>query len=447
MQSGRPKCLSFVHLDVEEGQATKGGRVHYHTDKPTAERRKHMETLETKNRTHMRRGELNDLVSMLRSQHARKHDVVVPAQKMRMLQTGQVEIEDMPLDEGWLNREITQMPGISLQGETRAAITYRTLYQAHRQLHERLHSQTGGKRWWGYYKHMLEEAPHLLAENVNHWLRNDSRNYFVRSFRPEDDEGNGILRAVLSDRYRVMDNLDLLFTLLQTLKREAGGMQVNVKSCDLTDRRMYVCITAPEISIDAPELFQNYRNPETNSRSMKLTAGLVLENSEVGEGSRVIAPRPTAQVCTNALRWDKDELRRKHLGAQMDAGAIQWSEDTKTANMELVRAQTKDAVNTFLSTDYLHDLKDRMLQQGSREIEYPQAAVQNVGSHLSISQDEQEQVLRYFLRSGDETAFGLAQAVTFHAQAVENPERQHELEGSLSSILGKMDEFDVPEEA
>lgn len=50
-------------------------------------------------------------------------------------------------------------------------------------------------------------------------------------------------RAFLSDRYSVIDNLDVLTATLDGVRQ--AGVDVSIDRCDLTDRRMYVRIIAP----------------------------------------------------------------------------------------------------------------------------------------------------------------------------------------------------------
>ena len=57
-----------------------------------------------------------------------------------------------------------------------------------------------------YYAKMENEAPELLTENVNTWLREKSKEVFIRGL------GNSV-RAFLSDKYRVIDHLDTLLLL------------------------------------------------------------------------------------------------------------------------------------------------------------------------------------------------------------------------------------------
>lgn len=59
-----------------------------------------------------------------------------------------------------------------------------------------------------YYDRMLQEAPDLLCRNLNHWLENGkNERRLVRTL-------DGEVRAVLSDRYRLLDNYDFATAVL-----------------------------------------------------------------------------------------------------------------------------------------------------------------------------------------------------------------------------------------
>ena len=79
---------------------------------------------------------------------------------------------------------------------------------AHRQIGEHLHIPVR------YYDRMVTEAPHLLAENVNHWLQ---RSDDIRLVRTLDDE----IRAYLSNAYRPMDNAELAEAVLPAIQAAA----------------------------------------------------------------------------------------------------------------------------------------------------------------------------------------------------------------------------------
>ena len=82
-----------------------------------------------------------------------------------------------------------------------------------------------------YYDRMLNNSPQLLAENVNHWLNKSDDTSLIRCLR-------GQLRAVLSDRYRIVDNNDILAMVLPELAEMGDG--IKIASCQVTDSRMYL---------------------------------------------------------------------------------------------------------------------------------------------------------------------------------------------------------------
>src|SRR3970040_5988 len=58
-----------------------------------------------------------------------------------------------------------------------------------------------------YFERMRTEQPALLDRNVNTWLQTDNERRMIRTL-------DGQVRAVLSDRYRRLDNFDLAENVL-----------------------------------------------------------------------------------------------------------------------------------------------------------------------------------------------------------------------------------------
>ena len=77
---------------------------------------------------------------------------------------------------------------------------------------------------------------------------------------------------------------------------------VDVRRCDLTERRMYVQIASQSVAAQADVLLRDYVSPFTGARGADnplVFAGFVLSNSETGHGSFSITPRLIVQVCSN----------------------------------------------------------------------------------------------------------------------------------------------------
>jgi hypothetical protein len=115
---------------------------------------------------------------------------------------------------------------------------------------------------YAYFERMREEQPVLLDRNVNTWLQSEDDRRMLRTL-------DGQVRAVLSDRYRRLDNYDLAESVLPILQQLP---ELRFESVELTDTRMYLKCVTPRLSYEmAP--------------GDVVQAGLVISNSEVGQGT------------------------------------------------------------------------------------------------------------------------------------------------------------------
>jgi hypothetical protein len=162
-----------------------------------------------------------------------------------------------------------------------------------------------------YLRRLRAEHLDLYDANVNGWLqRQPDRQLLVRTLRGRDAGRDGIARAVLSGRYRFVDNLDVLLAVLDGIR--TAGADVRVAKCDLTERRMYVQIASQSVAARAATLLDGYVSPFTGAPGTDnplVFAGFVLANSETGHGSFSITPRLIAQVCSNGYTITKDAAR------------------------------------------------------------------------------------------------------------------------------------------
>lgn len=278
----------------------------------------------------------------------------------------------------------------------------------------------------------------LYDANVNGWLQADpGRKFLVRSFRTEDPSDVGIARALLSDSFALgMDNLDVLLAVLAGVNE--SGQNVTIHRASLTERQMRVQLVAPAITALAPTLLRNYRSPFTGRSGADLpviSAGLDVRNSETGGGAFVVAPYALVQICTNGMTRQVDAVRKAHLGAKMQEGVIRWSAETVHHATALVKSQAKDAVETFLSADYLAGWVDEVEGKSTAPVTDATATIERVGKAHAFSEAEQASILDCFIKSGDLTAGGVMQAVTAAAQGVESADRQAEMEDLAMAVL------------
>lgn len=431
--------------------------------------------------TDARNASLGDLAALLKDQHARKVDIVAPAAKIRSMEgVLQIAGAEAVLDESG----VTQVDG-----------QYRPTIVCDEGLSDKMGIPLP------YMRRLRSERVDLLDANVNGWLHGrkpkivkrstpeiqaaylagtgsqpfeervvreavpgDTRQFLIRCFKPDDGESEGIARAFLSDRYSVIDNLDVLTAALDGVRQ--AGVNVEIDGCDLTDRKMYVRIVAPEVQALAPVLLAGYRNPfsdpdverarnhgwnleaaraaaareglgfgDDEGGEPVVFAGFVLSNSEVGGGAFSIVPRLMVKVCKNGLVITKDALRAVHLGGKMEEGVIRWTEDTQSKNIALVTAKTRDAVATFLDSEYMVGALRAIEEQAGVRVSDPVETVKILGKRLTFDQATIDGVLDHFVRGGQMTAGGVLQAVTSFAQTIPDADKAMDVEAQALRAL------------
>lgn len=368
--------------------------------------------------TTTRNAGLEDLVAILQDEHARKVDVVAP-------------VAAISADAGRLVLAGTE-PVLTPDGFDLADGAYLPTAVADEGLAAKLGIPLA------YLRRCRAEHADLYDANVNGWLAHPSnagRKLLVRALRG-DGGGDGVVRAVLSDRYRTIDNLDVLMAALDGVRQ--AGHPVAIDGCDLTDRRMYVKIRSESVGALAPALLKDYRSPFDGARGEDnpvVWAGIVVSNSETGGGAFTLVPRLVVEVCRNGMTITRDALREVHLGGKLDEGVVCWSDDTRGKAVELVTAQTRDAVATFLDAAYVRARIAELERDAGTPVADPAATVAHVGKQLRFSDDQQTLILSHFIRGGDPTAGGVLHAVTSAARLVSDADAAFDMESNAVKAM------------
>jgi len=365
-----------------------------------------------------RNATLDDLVGLLQTDHARQLDVVAPA-------------STITAHDGNLVLAGTE-PILGPDGVDLTTGTYTPTAVADEGLADKLQIPLP------YLRRLRETHLPLYDANLNGWLHHPAqdRPLLVRAMRPATGEGPGIARAVLSDRYRPVDNLDVLLAALDGI-RQAGG-PVTIDGADLTDRRMYLRIRSDAVRLAAPALLDGYTSPFTGARGADnpiVWAGFTVTNSETGCGAFTITPRLVVEICTNGMTITKDAVRAVHLGGRLDDGVITWSSDTQRKAIALVTAKARDAVAAFLNPDYLRRTLVRLERAAATPVDDPAATITHIASQLHFTAGEQTRILSHFIRGGDLRSAGVLHAVTSVAQTLPDADRAHDLEAQALRAL------------
>jgi hypothetical protein len=277
--------------------------------------------------------------------------------------------------------------------------------------------------WTDILDGTLNALIHGKRSGPDEWLREpQDKSVLVRALKDADGGSIGTARALLSNKYKIIDHIETLRAAMAGMKAAGLGAQ-NVTQADLTARRMYVTVEVPEIRVQAQSLLKDYVSPFTGNRGAEnpiIHAGFVLGNSETGDGTYFLYPRIVAEVCTNGMTIKKDvgALTQRHLGARLEDGLIDYSNATREANRQLIMSMAQDTVRTFLTEDYLHTVVRKLEEKAGEPVAKPETAIKEVTRKLEIPA-LYDDVLAHFIKGADLSRGGIMHAVTAAAQSSE----------------------------
>lgn len=174
-----------------------------------------------------------------------------------------------------------------------------------------------------YYDRMLLENIGLLAENVNSWLQQEASERMIRTI-------DGKARAFLSNRYRRIDNLDIAKITLPVIEKMPNAIY---ESCQITDDYLYIKVVNPKLTAEVVpgDIVQS---------------GVVITNSETGQGAVCVRPLIYRLVCSNGMTVNEARARRNHIGRinSSDENFLLYSEDTLRADDTAFIKKVQDTV-------------------------------------------------------------------------------------------------------
>jgi hypothetical protein len=260
-----------------------------------------------------------------------------------------------------------------------------------------------------YYDRMREAGKtELLADNINAWLCSKER----RLIRILD----GKIRAILSDRYRIIDNYDLVFLALDEFKKKET---VEIYRIDLAETMLYLKAIDRTLTASIKEEDIVY-------------GGLILRNSEVGASALRVEPFILRRVCSNGLIL-QHSLKKIHLGKQtLETNFIGWSDETRKLEDKALWSKVRDVIRTTFDKQVFRSWVKRLRESVWIGIEEPIEAVNNIVRHLNLSEEQKSQLLMHF---SEHTKYGLINAVTNLASETKNVEQQVRLEEFAGKLL------------
>ena len=271
-----------------------------------------------------------------------------------------------------------------------------------------------------YYNRMLEKKPALLAENVNRWLHDDefSRHLTLRTFQ---EESGNTARALLSDRYRIVDHIEVSDTVFGAL---AGVEGLELSSTGLTEDRLYYKYVFPKVQgeIRKGDIVQ---------------AGFVITNSETGLGACSIMPMIYRLVCTNGMVIASitESFRKFHIGKRrslVNDINIYVGDDENI----LLTAKINDFIQNRLCEDGFKAYFDAMVSATeAKSAVDSKTLLERTAKKFGFNETEAKIVLEHYVHDDDKTLYGLSNAITRASQDLADYGRASEFEALGWTVL------------
>jgi hypothetical protein len=163
-------------------------------------------------------------------------------------------------------------------------------------------------QWWDNLAFFIN---HALDGTNKTWTskreRKDERSLLLR-MRDADDGQGKVIRAVMSDRFGVIDNHEVIDMLWDAFPKQ--DIEQALASHTFSDKdRMYGNILLPDSMIDV-------------DGDSEYAVGIAFSNSEIGDHVLRITPFLFRAICLNGCIWGRRDstvrVNKKHLGKEID---------------------------------------------------------------------------------------------------------------------------------
>lgn len=280
-----------------------------------------------------------------------------------------------------------------------------------------------------YFEMCRAEQPDLLDRNVNTWLRAKSgEKQMVRCL-------DGKARAVLSAKYRRIDNWEVMRYLIPMIEQLNEQTPLRFAAINLSEQKLYIKLLAPSIQCEV-------------APGDVIQTGVVISNSEIGAGCLWVAPLVLRLVCANGLIVPDATFKKYHVGrAAMHIDENVLTEETLRAENHALLLTLRDVIRECFTLAKLKEHASRMTKLLGMPIMGgdPVASVEVLANRFLLSQQERTGIVRELLQGPHLSAFGLLNAVTAFAHKGDHDfDRAVELELIGGEMMSMSDEHWKP---
>lgn len=226
----------------------------------------------------------------------------------------------------------------------------------------------------------LERCPtDLQAQNLNFWIEQEARQRKTFFCRFDDQK----LRAVFTDRYRPLDNMEILSQLIE------NGFDPSAEVQSSMDDSMFL--------VKIPEYSRSFNVSTVHEKQDKIVPGISLANSEVGTLAFSIESFFYRLVCTNGLiSMTATTSRFKHISQR----GIENFQDTLA---QVIQGS-------------IHNQNQFHISRNSA-VNNPISSIEMFAHQFGLSQVETEVVRQSYYKEQGATMFHIINAFTAAAKA------------------------------
>ena len=275
----------------------------------------------------------------------------------------------------------------------------------------------------GYNDELVKFVNDELNRREQDWANKgkDAREFRVRT--RHDDDGNPVARAIVSERYGVIDNLEAMEMIIDALPSKDA-----IKDA-----------LASHLHNDGDDMFGNLLLPDNikSEPDSDYGVGIAFRNSEVRNSTFKVSPFLFRAICLNGMIWGRQDssikVNQRHMG---------------NIDKQELREEVRRAIVVALSQG--NDLLALLGHSKHVEVNNPEQVIAQLSrdNKMTIAQGKLwhkgylESLQEASGHSHDRTAFGIVNGLTRSAQQYTGSTRE-QMETIASAILAPAIDADL----
>ena len=275
----------------------------------------------------------------------------------------------------------------------------------------------------GYNDELVKFVNDELNRREREWSNKgkDAREFRVRT--RHDDDGNTVARAIVSERYGVIDNLEAMEMIIDALPSKDA-----IKDA-----------LASHLHNDGDDMFGNLLLPDNikSEPDSDYGVGIAFRNSEVRNSTFKVSPFLFRAICLNGMIWGRQDssikVNQRHMG---------------NIDKQELREEVRRAIVVALSQG--NDLLTLLGHSKHVEVKNPEQVIAQLSrdNKMTIAQGKLwhkgylESLQEASGHAHDRTAFGIVNGLTRSAQQYTGSTRE-QMETIASAILAPSIDADL----